>query len=293
MNQKNPINGVIEEPLQGLARLSWDHAASLCDPQHGCMNYHRAWSLVRLISLNGALPGASTFFIEEIARRIAGGAKRILISGSADTGLLDVVAHAIRRAGQSAQIVIVDRCKTPLMQCREYAGVLGLPVEFHACDIRELEIEPVDVVIAHSFLLFFPEPERQQVIESWARVTQPGATVLLFSSISPDEQTHPVRIDHERIPGRAASLATAAVGRGWHEEERADLESGVTRIWSVSPCDGKMPYTTAENLRRGLQRAGFRVLQVTPQVQGSATNGPLGVNATHTDNRAELIAVRI
>ena len=79
----------------------------------------------------------------------------------------------------------------------------------------------------------------------------------------------------------------------WHEEERADLESGVTRIWSVSPCDGKMPYTTAENLRRGLQRAGFRVLQVTPQVQGSATNGPLGVNATHTDNRAELIAVRI
>ena len=189
MNQKNPMHGAIEEPLQGLARMAWDQAESLCDPQHGCMGYHRAWSLVRLLSLDGALPGASAFFIEEIARRITGGARRILISGSADTGLLAVVAQAIRRAGQLAQIVIVDRCKTPLQQCRDYADRLGLPVEFHECDVRELQIDPVDVVIAHSFLLFFPEPDRQQVIDSWARVTQEGATVLLFSPISPDEHT--------------------------------------------------------------------------------------------------------
>ena len=293
MNQVSTMRGSIEEPLQGLARMAWDQAKSLCDPQHGCVNYHRTWSLVRLISLSGALPGASAFFIEEIARRITGGARRILISGSADTGLLAVVAQAIRRAGQAAQIVIVDRCKTPLQQCRDYADMLGLPVEFHECDVRALEIEPVDVVIAHSFLLFFPEPDRQQVIDSWARVTQQGATVLLFSPISPDEQTHPMRFDQKGIPGRAASLAAAAVGRGWHQEERAELESGVARFWSESPSLGKMPHTTADNLRRGLERAGFLVLQVTPRVPESATNGPFGVNATLTDNRAELIAVRI
>lgn len=293
MNQKNPMHGLIEEPLQGLARMAWDHAESLCDPQHGCMIYHRTWSLVRLLSLNGALPGASAFFIEEIARRITGGARRILISGSADTGLLAVVAQAIRLAGQPAQIVIVDRCKTPLQQCRDYADRLGLPVEFHECDVRELQIDPVDVVIAHSFLLFFPEPDRQQVIDSWARVTQQGATVLLFSPISPDEQTHPMRLDRDAIPARAASLATAAVGWGWHEAERAELESDLARFWNESTGISKMPHTTADNLRRGLERAGFRVLQVTPPVPESATNGPLGVSATLTDNRAELIAERI
>jgi hypothetical protein len=293
MNHKNPMHGAIEEPLQDLARMAWDHSKSLCDPQHGCTNYHRAWSLVRLISLDGALPGASAFFIEEIARRITGGARRILISGSADTGLLAVVAQAIRRAGQSAQIVIVDRCKTPLQQCRNYASMLGLPVEFHECDVRALEIDPVDVVIAHSFLLFFPEPDRQQVIDSWARLTQKGAAVLLFSPISPDEHTHPMRLDRDAIPGRAASLANAAVVRGWHEAERADLASDVARFWNESTGISKMPHTTADNLRRGLEQAGFRVLQVTPPLPQSATNGPLGVSATHTDNRAELVAVRI
>lgn len=171
--------------------------------------------------------------------------------------------------------------------------MLGLPVEFHACDVRALQIEPVDLVIAHSFLLFFPEPDRQQVIDSWARLTQPGATVLLFSPISPDEQTHPMRLDRDAIPSRAAALATAAVGRGWDDAERADLESGATRFWIESATLGKKPYTTADNLRRGLERAGFRVLQVTPKVPESATNGPLGVNATLTDNRAELVAERI
>jgi len=295
MNPINPVlmRGNIQEPLQGLARLAWDQAATLCNPQHGCANYHRTWSLVRLISLDGALPGASAFFIEEIARRIKGGAKRILISGSADTGLLAVVVQAMQRAGQLAQIVIVDRCKTPLLQCRDYAGVLGLSVELHNGDIRELEIDPVDVVIAHSFLLFFPEPDRQQVINAWARVTRPGATVLLFSSISPDEHTHPMRLDRQSIPGRAASLASAAMGRGWQEGEREEIETDVARFWNESTSIAKTPHTTVQNLRRGLELAGFRVLQVTPPVPESSTNGPLGVNATLTDNRAELIAVRI
>jgi hypothetical protein len=166
-------------------------------------------------------------------------------------------------------------------------------VEFHACDVRELAIEPVDVVIAHSFLLFFPEPDRQQVIDAWARVTQPGATVLLFSPISPEEHIDTMRLDRERIPGRAAALAAAAVGRGWDEAERADLESAAMRFWMGFATIGQKPYTTEDNLRRGFERAGFRVLQVTPPVPESATNGPLGVNATLTDNRAELIAVRL
>lgn len=290
---KEMLNGPIEEPLQRLARLVWDHAASLCKAEHGCANYHKAWSLVRLISLKGALPGASEFFIEEIARRIKDGAKRILISGSADTGLLCIVAHAIQRAEQGAQIVIVDRCKTPLRQCREYADVLGLSVEFHECDVRRLEIDPVDIVIAHSFLLFFPEPDRQQVMESWAKNTRPGAAVLLFSPISPNEHTHPMRFDRESLPMRAASVASAAVGHGWDSEERSDVESAVLQFWNESVELAKFPHTTAINLKRGLEVAGFQVLQVTPPVSTSATNGPLGVHADSTDNRAELIAVRI
>ena len=292
MNLIKPMQGELNEPLQSLARLAWDHAATLCKPQHGCTNYHRTWSLIRLISLDAALPGASAFLIEEIATRIAGGARRILVSGCADTGLLAVVVQAMRRAGQLAQVVIVDRCKTPLEQCRVYAESLGLPVEFHECDVRDLEIEPVDVVIAHSFLLFFPEPDRQHVIDSWARMTRPGATVLMFTAISPDDKTHPVRLDRASIPGRAASLATAALERGWHQEERADLESDVARFWHESAGIAKTPHTTADSLLRGLERAGFSVLQVIPRVQESSTNGPLGVNASHTDNRAELIAVR-
>lgn len=247
---------------------------------------------MRLLALHAALPGASQFFIDQIADRLSQGAKRILVSGTADTGLLEIIVQAMAQAGRSAEVVIADRCKTPLEQCRQYAQRLGLPVELHRTDIRSLQVAPVDIVIAHSFLLFFPEPDRQQVIETWARLTRPGATVLLFNPLSPDEHSHPMRLDRSGIPQRATTLAAAALDLGWDASQREEIQAAASQFWLSSPDLAAEPHITAANLKKGFEAAGFDVAQVTSTVRASATNGPFGVTAALTDDRAELIAIR-
>ncbi|HWS75504.1 MAG TPA: hypothetical protein VN324_10230 [Quisquiliibacterium sp.] len=86
------------EPLDRLARFSWDWAPALCQPGHGCQDYHRSWSLVRLLELGGAMPAGVAFFQRELGALAKAGRRRVLVSGGADTGLMAVVVSAYRAA---------------------------------------------------------------------------------------------------------------------------------------------------------------------------------------------------
>ena len=70
-------------------------------------------------------------------------------------------------------LVLVDHCRTPLAQCQFYARQIYLDAEFIHFDIRELTVAPVDIVMAHSFLHFFPGAARNEVIRMWFKVLKP------------------------------------------------------------------------------------------------------------------------
>ncbi|MBC7604047.1 MAG: hypothetical protein H7255_15480, partial [Ramlibacter sp.] len=144
------------EPLDRLARFSWDWAPSLCNPAHGCLDYHRSWSLVRLLELGGALPAGLEFFTRELAEIARGPSRRVLVSGGADTGLAAMTIAAFRAEGCDPDLVFVDRCATTARQNALLAAHLGLAMEVQVRDAAEVCCDPVDAVVAHSFLHLLP-----------------------------------------------------------------------------------------------------------------------------------------
>src|SRR5690606_6725054 len=114
------------EPMQALAQFSYDWAPLLCGRDSACENYHRAWSMVRVLETGGALRAGGACFQRELERIYKNGGRRILICGAADTGLLAIVVRVMRGVGCEKCIVLVDRCQTALEQNRLYARYLNL-----------------------------------------------------------------------------------------------------------------------------------------------------------------------
>lgn len=280
------------EPLDRLARFSWDWAPSLCQPGHGCLDYHRSWSLVRLLELQGALPASLPFFQRELGALARLGQRRVLVSGGADTGVTALVVSAFRREGVDPDLVFVDRCATTCWQNRLFARELGLDADVRTLDASEMDCPPVDAVVAHSFLHLLPGSERPRVLQAWARVLKPGGLVLMSGGLSEDESDWVRTKDPGQIQARRQSLEQAAGRAGFDATTAGEIAATAARFWSTSP--GKAPAITAGNLRESLRRAGFGLRRI--EGQGiDAVRGPIALTTRETSRRqrAEVVAVRL
>jgi SAM-dependent methyltransferase len=249
------------EPLELLARFSWEWAPLLCDSEHGCSGYHRCWSTVRLFQRGGALPAGFEFFRREIADLVNEGRTRVLISGAADTGLMALVCAVFGALSTEPEIVLVDRCRTTVTQNQILANYLGLRADIRQGDVRDLDCEPVDAVIAHSFLLFFPEPERRQVIDVWGRALKPGGKVLMSAHIAKHERVENPPKDEAKILAGRASLVRAALENGFPECDAQELGDTAEAIWRKQ--HGHVPQLTEEFLDHAFRQANLRLCEVS------------------------------
>ena len=119
------------EDLRQLAAEAPNLASCFCGD---CQNFHFLWPYLRLAGASGGDVGAAQVHASLTSLLSAGG-QSILIAGAADSGLLSVVARA---AGSDTEIVIIDRCRTPLELCRRFAAQWSLPVETLHRDLIEL-----------------------------------------------------------------------------------------------------------------------------------------------------------
>ena len=287
----SPLPASDIEPLDRLARFSWDWAPRLCQPDHGCEDYHRSWSLVRLLELGGAMPAGVPFFHRELGALARAGRRRVLVSGGADTGVTTVVVSACRAAGVDPDIVFADRCETTCLQNHLLSRELGLSFDIRQGDIRTIDCAPVDAIVAHSFLPFFEEPFRQQVIEAWARVIRPGGTLLISNAIADDEsQWAPIR-DPGKIEARRQTLEQAAMRAGYEAPTAALMSTTAARFWKATRM--RPPALTQASLCAGLDRAGFEVRAFDPRVR-ALSEGPSAMVFPGADKRrrAEVVAVR-
>ncbi|MCH7817614.1 MAG: class I SAM-dependent methyltransferase, partial [Proteobacteria bacterium] len=157
------------EPLEKLARFSFDWAPMLCRSEHRCGDYHRVWSIVRLASPNGPDLAGWEFYHRALAMLPRAEAPpRILIAGGADTGLMSLVVAGFEALGIQPQLIFVDRCETTVLQNKRLSTTLGLDAEHHVADMLNFQCDPVDAIVAHSFLNFFSPAERQQLFLKWS-----------------------------------------------------------------------------------------------------------------------------
>jgi SAM-dependent methyltransferase len=112
-----------------------------------------------------------------LAERIIAGARRMLIAGAADTGLLASVARAA--AGHDVEIEVVDRCATPIELCRRFAERWSLPVAARVVDLAELDARGFDLVYANSVLPFIPAGRRSDLLTRMRQALRPGGHLLL------------------------------------------------------------------------------------------------------------------
>jgi SAM-dependent methyltransferase len=278
------------EPLDRLARFSWDWAPALCDPAHGCVDYHRSWSLVRLLELEGALPAGLAFLTRELAPLAAKEEPRVLVSGGADTGVCALVLTAMRAHSAVPDIVFADQCRTTCWQNSLFLRELGVRAEVLAMDAARVDCAKVDAVVAHSFLHFLPGPKRYEVLRAWARVLRPGGRVLMSCALSEDESDWVRLKDLQEVDARRNTLEIAAGAAGF-EAEASEMAETAARFWATSP--GKSPALTEANVRRDFADAGLDVVSIGVHSLDGA-RGPMALTTRETSRRerAEIVAVR-
>jgi len=279
------------EPLKDLALLAWERAPTLCQPGHGCEDYHRAWGLVRLLLSEGRLPSGEAFFQRQIARLAQQGARRVLVSGGADSGVCALVVQAFRAVDTEPEVVFADRCATSLAVNVRYAQAAGVNMQTVLGDVCDLNVSPVDVVVAHTFLPFFEGSQRQAVLQTWYRNLKPGGEVLFSNVLRASEAEWSTQKSPQALISQAEALLKRTLGLGFSEAQAHEVVAVAQRFWAVSP--GRPPGMTEANVRQGLLQAGFADIQIQYNEE-AVYSGPISLVRQRTARlaRAEVMAVK-
>lgn len=246
----------IKEPLEKLARFSFDWAPTLCSPK--CAAYHQAWSTIRLLMRNSDLPSGLAFFADEM-NAVAGPDKpRVLISGGADTGLFALAVEALGTKASDAEFVFADACATTVEQNRLYARHCGLKAEFHLGDICDLQTAPADVILAHNFLYFFEPARRHLVTQTWARSLKPDGRVLIYQGLQQpgNGRSLPQKTD----PTLGPQIRQAALEFGMGDSLANMVEETACRFWETRGGHGSMTLT---ELQEYLLSSGLQIFKMT------------------------------
>jgi SAM-dependent methyltransferase len=175
-----------DEPLRESAPVAYRLAHQHCPAgPDGCRDYHAMWQYFRQIGLLSTI-GTNTDFLVATLRRLADAdtCRRVLISATADYGMLAHLLHAYRLAGVAPEVTVVDMCETPLALNRWYAERAGATI--HTCRANVLEFRadaPFDLVCTHSFLGRLTPEVRAGVVNKWHEVLRPGGRVVTVARV--------------------------------------------------------------------------------------------------------------
>jgi SAM-dependent methyltransferase len=177
------------EDLAQLAATQYRIADQLCDT---CRNYHALWPYHRVAGMVGGAQGGGSSVERILRQAFEDGGRKLLIAGAADTGLLALAA----RVGipYDVDIVVIDRCRTPLELCRQFAQRWSLRAETLHRDLTDLDISAgFDVVLASSVLTFIAPDRRVDVLSRLRGALRPGGTLVHVFNVS-------ARVSGEALP---------------------------------------------------------------------------------------------
>jgi SAM-dependent methyltransferase len=163
------------------AALAYLLSGRLCK---SCRNLHALWPYIRLSRSSTGLEQEGSNLERTVRTLIGDGLRRILVAGSADTGLLALVARA--GADLGADVTVLDICGTPLELCRHLAAQWSMPLKTIEQDLLDLEVRSeFDLVLVHGTLHFIAKGERRTALMRIQNaLSVNGRLVLLFNTSS-------------------------------------------------------------------------------------------------------------
>jgi SAM-dependent methyltransferase len=186
--------------------------------------------------------------------------------------------------------VLVDRCETTLAQNRLFARAAGLAMEIHHEDIRDFSCNPVQAVVAHTFLNLFPRDQRQKVVDSWARNLEPGGRLLVSQRLleSKDRPRKPRAGDE--IKHRLSAIGEAATAAGFAPRLVRELLGSAEELWSQPLSEDRVTYSDFVEL---LERSRFKIVRVTRDEVGQNVSPIATTEFVHAVPRCEIVAVKL
>jgi len=173
------MSSLYTEHLVDLAAQAYDLSSRVCG---SCRDLHALWPYIRLSRSSTGLESEGSELEVVLRELIGGGLRRILIAGSADTGLLALVARA--GADHGVEIVVLDICETPLELCRRLVSQWSMKIETRRRDLLELEDRrEFDLVLVHGTLHFISTDGRLDVLTRIRRALRSeGRVILMFNT---------------------------------------------------------------------------------------------------------------
>lgn len=147
-----------------------------------CSWYHSAWQYLRLLNLVASPDWHERFYstkLLEVFQQFDN--PKILICGSADYGMLSHVEKTAKAACRgSAEIIVIDLCRTPLKSCEWYASTHHIKIDTEQHDV--LHFTPknglFDCIITDEFLTIISKSQRQKTVDKWKKLLNPGGFVI-------------------------------------------------------------------------------------------------------------------
>ncbi len=241
-----PVDG---ERLSDLAAQAYQLSDQLCGT---CRNLHALWPYMRLLRSSTGVEHQGSNLENALRLLIAGGRRKILIAGAADTGLLALVLRAA--ANNNVDIAVLDICETPLELCRRVAREWALPIDTVRVDLRELNVaQQFELVLVHGTLHFIAAADRRDVLNRIRRALRPeGCLVLLFNTSKPS--------------------STAEIGDRFHFDYAESMISEMKRLPIPLPDDEQSFRTRliAHSRQRQLREGAFSEPEDVKDLLGTA-----------------------
>lgn len=254
------------ESLAEVAAEAYAQSSHLCG---SCADLHALWPYIRLSRTSTGSESEGSDLEVALRDLIGNGRRRVLVAGSADSGLLALVARA--GAPHPEEVVVLDICETPLELCRQFANKWSIQIATRRQDLRQLDDQSkYDVVLVHGTLHFIARDGRLEALARIRRALRPqGRLLLMFNTSSPstveiDDNFHLAYADsvlgelrrlHVALPDSEATLRTRLSAHS----RRRQLREGA--------------FSKAADVDLLLNEAGFEVIrcdQVGVKLAGSA-----------------------
>ena len=148
-----------------------------------CVWYHRVWQYLRLLGIITSIR-TNTSFLLDTFERLADTHPRVLITASADYGMLAHLKHAF--GDRPLDVTLVDRCPTSVRLNQWYADRLGFTLTTVCGDVLAVETDrPFDLVCTHNFVGRFDADARLRLARRWHALLRPGGVVVTTQRVRP------------------------------------------------------------------------------------------------------------
>jgi hypothetical protein len=222
-------------------------------------HFHAVWPYVRIARGSTAVQVGRDAVQSCVAELLAGGPSRVLIAGAGDAGLLALTGRAASGAANH-EILVIDRCATPLVICRRFGEVWSLPVETRQQDLLDLEdSKTVDVVVAHSILSFIAPAQRLNLLRRLNKSLSASGTLV-------------AKVNTGRVLERdlnADYRYTTAILNGLREygipipEPQDEFVSGL-EAFARSQANRELAFQSLADIEALLRSASFRIQEIVP-----------------------------